>query len=213
MLKDYASSHVRQRKQSSPPWRVIVGIACIVIVCAVVWMHYLRQPVVVAPVAVIQPIVASVPAKVQQPVAKPRFDFYRLLPEAGDGQPQVEVVPEVDHVKLPVLAKAKKKVPVQQQVHKTVKPALPAPAKPTQARHYFLQIASFIREADADKMKARLLLLGFSAKVDAFQGSKAKYYRVILGPFDRMDIAEQVQKRLAQAHYKSLLLTIKQRIA
>ena len=57
------------------------------------------------------------------------------------------------------------------------------PVRPDANTEFYLQAASFINEADAEKLRANLALKGFKSKTQARTNKDVIYYRVRLGPF------------------------------
>jgi cell division protein FtsN len=104
----------------------------------------------------------------QERPPKPQFDFYNLLPE-------MEVVVPDEPVSAPpsVTARAARPEPppsppptVQRPLPEASKPAPPAPeARAPSGKAYLLQVASFRKSADAERLKARLALLGVQAQI------------------------------------------------
>ncbi len=108
---------------------------------------------------------------------KTKFDFYTILPETET------VLPEG---------------PGRTKLEKTVKPGAPEAGV-----SYVLQAGSFPTFKDADEMKAKLAFNGLVARIQkvSIEG-KGDYYRVRLGPYDRLeklDAAEQQLKQLGIA--------------
>ncbi len=101
---------------------------------------------------------------------KPRFEFYKVLTDKPDAA---------------VSAKA------------TAKPADKTVAKEKET--YFLQAGAFANADDADKLKAKLAMLGMEASVQAATlPDKAVWHRVRLGPYkskDEMNKASEVLKQ------------------
>jgi cell division protein FtsN len=121
--------------------------------------------------------------KAPEPVKlpKPKFDFYTILPETET------VLPERR-------ARAK-----------------PVKTKPEEGVSYILQAASFAGFEEADHLKAKLALAGLVAQIQkvSIEG-RGDYYRVRLGPFDKLenlDAAEQQLKQFGIA--KPLALKVK----
>ncbi|CAK13283.1 MULTISPECIES: SPOR domain-containing protein [Pseudomonas] len=157
---------------------------------------------------------ATTPA-LQQPV-KPKYDFYTLLPES-----EVIVPPEAVPEKTPP-------VPAQPPVPSTpVTPAeaakidtaraqaallgqTPPPAppviKPAATTQFFLQAGSFRKQADADKVRAQIILLGQAVKVESGTVKDETWYRVMVGPFSNREQLTVAQKQLAGAGFSNLLL-------
>lgn len=88
----------------------------------------------------------------------PNYEFYKALPDKADAAHQ-----EVD-AKSP-----------------SAKAAVKAPSD---TANYFVQAASFQNVADAEKLKAKLALLGMEASLQSADvAGKGVYHRVRLGPF------------------------------
>ncbi len=119
------------------------------------------------------------PARHAAPHAKPKFDFYTILPE-------VETV-------LPEKAEDK--------------PA--RPSKPEEGVRYVLQVASFPSYRDADQLKARLALNGLVAHIQkvTIEG-KGEYHRVRLGPYRGIEELDTVNKRLKEMGIRALRLKV-----
>ena len=62
---------------------------------------------------------------------------------------------------------------------------------------YFVQAGAYARPDDAEQQRARVSLMGMSAKVSEREQSGRTVYRVRLGPFERKDDADAAQQRLA----------------
>lgn len=76
-------------------------------------------------------------------------------------------------------------------------------AKP--APVYALQVGAFRTEAEADRMRAELALLGFEARIQkATIDDKDTWYRVRLGPFKDAAEFEKVRARLGENRIKSV---------
>lgn len=120
-----------------------------------------------------------------QPVAeipKPRFDFYTLLPEQNleAEEDPVEVEPAAVVSNPPVPA------------------AAPQP--------FFLQAGSFRQQADAERRRAELLLLGLTPKLEETTNSDGHWFRVYLGPFDSHESVAKARSLLANQNIDTLLL-------
>lgn len=107
---------------------------------------------------------------------EPRFEFYTLLPNQ-------EVMPG----------------------------SKPAPAQP-EARGdengpaYLLQAGSFKSEAEADKRRAAILLLGMPVKVVKVGKEGAPWFRVVVGPFQGKAAADSARASLKGNGVDSLLI-------
>lgn len=104
---------------------------------------------------------------------KPRFEFYKVLTDKQDGS-----------------------LPAQQAAPS---PQATATAKPSAGQGYYLQAGSFPNESDADKVKARLALLGLEASVQSVTiPSKGVWHRVRLGPYTNTNEMDKVRTTLKQ---------------
>jgi cell division protein FtsN len=61
---------------------------------------------------------------------------------------------------------------------------------------YFVQAGAYGRGEDAEQQRARLAMLGFSAKVTEREQSGRTVYRVRLGPFERKEDADAAKVKL-----------------
>ncbi|MGN6313454.1 MAG: SPOR domain-containing protein [Rhodanobacteraceae bacterium] len=124
--------------------------------------------------------------------SKPTFDFYSVLPEK-------EVV--IPDAQLSAQAKA------EQQKAAAANNAGAATAGNTAAGSgYLLQVGSFPSSADADSMKAKLALQGFSANVQPVNINGQTWHRVRLGPFASATDLEAAKQRLATAGIHAIAL-------
>jgi cell division protein FtsN len=65
--------------------------------------------------------------------------------------------------------------------------------------NYLVQLASFRRPQDADKMKASLTMKGYIASVVAVNQKNIYWYRVVLGPFANKSDAQRAQQTVARS--------------
>jgi len=72
---------------------------------------------------------------------------------------------------------------------------------------YQLQVGSFREARDADALKARLALLGQSARIETVTVNGATWHRVRLGPFDSARAADSVRRRLTENGFESIVLS------
>ncbi len=61
---------------------------------------------------------------------------------------------------------------------------------------YFIQAGAFRTPEDAEQQRAKLLLMGFQAKVTEREQSGRTVYRVRLGPFEKKDDADKAKEKL-----------------
>ena len=153
-----------------------------------------------------------------QPI-KPKYDFYTLLPET-----EVIVPPEAVPEKTPpVPAQPVPTAPVTQAEAAKIDTAraqaalmgqTPPPAppviKPAATTQFFLQAGSFRKQADADKVRAQIILLGQVVKVESGTVKDETWYRVLVGPFSNREQLTVAQKQLGGAGFSNLLLQQRQ---
>jgi len=152
----------------------------------------------------------------QQPV-KPKYDFYTLLPES-----EVIVPPEAVPEKTPPVPAQPVKPVTPEEAAKIdtaraqaallgqTPPPAPPVLKPAATTQYFLQAGSFRKQADADKVRAQIILLGQSVKVESGTVKEETWYRVLVGPFSNREQLTGAQKQLASAGFGNLLLQQRQ---
>jgi hypothetical protein len=107
---------------------------------------------------------------------KPRFDFYKMLP---DQSIQVEVEPAAE------VARPRSEPP---------------------AERFLLQAGSFRQQEDADARRAQLLLLGLDPRIEEANGDNGRWYRVYLGPFDSKSTMARARSLTAAQGIDTLLL-------
>jgi len=134
------------------------------------------------------PAVAGLPQTATAPTnapEKPKFDFYKILPGAEEPVTERELRERMRASKAG-----------QQDVSKDV---------------YFIQAGSFQNPADADNQKARLAILGFESSVEpANLPDKGTWYRVRMGPYQKLDEINRIRQSLAQNGIEANLVKIKE---
>lgn len=124
--------------------------------------------------------------------SKPTFDFYSVLPEK-------EVV--IPDAQLSAQAKAE-----QQKAAAANNAGAATAGNMAAGSGYLLQVGSFPSSADADSMKAKLALQGFSANVQPVNINGQTWHRVRLGPFASATDLEAAKQRLATAGIHAIAL-------
>ena len=120
---------------------------------------------------------------------KPKFDFYKILP----GQEQTVTDKEL-------------REQAKQQAR-----AQPGSQQAALKDVYFIQAGSFQNPAEADNQKARLAILGFESSVEpANLPDKGTWYRVRLGPYNKVEDLNKVRQALAQNGIDASLVKIKE---
>ena len=98
-----------------------------------------------------------------------RFEFYEMLEDA--------------EVRVPVQANP-------------VRPAAPPPV--SRPGTYVIQAGAFPNFADADKVKARLALLGVESVIQTAQANGSVFHRVRIGPIENLNEINRLRARLGQ---------------
>ncbi len=143
-------------------------------------------------------IVATTPDITAEPevasAQEPRFDFYtelsKNIPDTIAPQPQDPVTPPA--------------IP-----SKALQANLRAPLKPTAKpiNGYLVRAGYFRKHSDAEALKAKLLLNGFSAKVSAVKESAGDpWFRVVLGPMKAENAAKDMQRQLKNIGVDAVLV-------
>jgi len=104
---------------------------------------------------------------------KPKYDFYTILPETETVLPDRSA-----RIKQDKTAKVE---------------------KPEESVSYILQAGSFPTFKDADELKAKLALSGLVAHIQkvSIEG-KGDYFRVRLGPYDKIEKLDSAEQQLKQ---------------
>ncbi|MBV4460742.1 SPOR domain-containing protein [Pseudomonas sp. COR58] len=159
------------------------------------------------------------PPSPTQPV-KPKYDFYTLLPESEvivppDAVPEKTLpTPQVPAIPTtPVTPAEAAKIDTaraQAALAGITPPPAPPVAKAAPVTRFFLQAGSFRKEADADKVRAQIILLGQAVSVESGTVKDETWYRVLVGPFSNREQLTTAQKQLAGSGFSNLLLQQRQ---
>ena len=149
--------------------------------------------------------------------AAPQYDFYTVLPgnevrmsdaelaaSAREEQARREQE-EARRARDALEGRTPMPVPVapapeagQEAVASAAAPAAPAPAPAGEAR-YLLQAGAFGASADAEQVKARIAMLGLSARVESGQANGRTVYRVRMGPYASAGELAEAKRKLADS--------------
>jgi cell division protein FtsN len=86
--------------------------------------------------------------------------------------------------------------------------AVPSPAAVADNFVFFVQAGAFTRNEDAEQQKARLALLGQTARISEREQSGRLVYRVRVGPFPQRDEADALQQRLTDNGIESQIVRV-----
>ncbi|EIK43502.1 Sporulation related repeat family [Cellvibrio sp. BR] len=117
-------------------------------------------------------------AKVEEnKTPKPRFDFYKLLQESETIVPASETMAEEK------------------------------PAQEQGKEEYILQVGSFPKGEDADKLRAQLILINLDARIEKVEIRKGEiWHRVVVGPFNTQAELSTARSQLVNNQYNALVL-------
>lgn len=167
MPRDYAAPR-RKKKQASPlPGRVYLLMGLVPGLALAGWLWF-------KPTAA--PTPGEVPAStadegLRPAVQEPRFTFYHELPAHKRDSSGRSAPP-------PPAASA-------------------PPPKPAPSQRYAVQAGSYQQAQQADEQKAKLAMLGVSARVEAVKlDAESTFYRVRVGPYDNRASADQMLAEL-----------------
>jgi len=166
-----------------PGWVwMFIGLAVGLSVAAAIYVKD-RQPRSVQPTA--RDSGATSPkrkAKRSPPAEEParRFEFYEMLPN-------FEVI-----------------IPEEDQAVRPESPSLPVEAPGI----YVLQAGSFSSYADADRMKAKMALLGVVSRIQKVSIDDKVYHRVRVGPVDNLDQLNSLRQQLRLAQIEAIVIRV-----
>lgn len=136
---------------------------------------------------------------------RPRFEFYKLLSEMEVVVPDEPAPPR----------RRQEDTAVASPVQPESPPArLPAPAPPRETAsadsvQYVVQAGSFRSHGDADRLKARLALMGVEAEIQSVTiDGGGTWHRVRIGPIADRSRVDRVRQRLEQEQVDSILLRV-----
>lgn len=113
---------------------------------------------------------------------KIQYDFYTILPKAEFVIPDHEI-------------KTRKR---EQRI-----------GKAKTGVKYSIQAGAFRTHKDADSLRANLLMMGFSPKIEKAVIGSATWYRVKMGPYSQLRSIDAIQSRLKSHHMEALVIEIK----
>jgi cell division protein FtsN len=186
VARDYKSraNPTRKKKTQIPGWvPFLAGLLVGVFGTGLAWLKLGAEgsAAATAPEAQQQQPAEKKEQKKQESTApKPRFDFYTILPEMEVVVSETEEEPK-------------------RKTGSTV-------AAPDAPRSYMLQMGSFRKYGDADRLKANLALLGIEAEIQKVNVNGGEvFHRVRSGPLTRRE-ANKLRNRLLKKNINSLVM-------
>lgn len=125
--------------------------------------------------------VEEVAPATEEPRKSP-YDFFTVLPE-------MEVV-----------------VPEQELRQKNRAAETPAAQVQADSGSYLLQVGSFREKSDAEQLKARLALMGITARTQSVTVNDVTWHRVRIGPVSGVRQADEMRTRLSADGIESLVM-------
>lgn len=190
MTRDFAkksrpASRRRKPKSQVPGWVWLFTGA--VLGAFVSFLVYLADvPEQPQQIADATPVVPAEAEPEKPAPSKPRFDFYKLLKES-------EVI-----------------VPATEADARQPEPSRPAPtadAQPQSLEEFILQVGSFRRNEEADRLRAQLLLLNLDAYTEQVTlNNDQVWHRVLVGPFNSQSRLANARATLVSNEYNALVL-------
>ncbi len=198
MVKDFKKPEPRPRRPRAKPrpaparrrpwlW-FLAGVGCGAVG---MWLAYNPQAVPPELRAAARRGSEAVRPSPGRPPPATRYEFYTLLPEMEVAVPDVEL-----------------ERPREPPAPPAAGPSEASPAPP--GTTYVLQVASFRRAADAERLKAELALLGLEARIQTVSiNGEQTWHRVRLGPFADLTALDEARSRLGENGLKALALRIR----
>ena len=178
---------VRARKDEYPGWVwMLFGLSIGLSVAFAIYMKQQDASAGVTPVNREPASMASAieertePPPEEEEPAKPRFEFYNMLPKFEVVIPEVE--PDVS---------------ADTGANDVLQPGV-----------YVLQAGSFTEFADADRRRAELALQGIESTIQRVTIDDRTYHRVRIGPIDDLDRLNRVRNQLRRAQIDVLRIRL-----
>ena len=193
MPRDYKSraNSQQKRKRPIPGWVwFVIGMLVGLFFSGLAWLKLLPADLGSSTETVVSrsvPKAEKEQARREEVNPKPRFDFFTILPEMEVVVPEPE--PEV--------------VPRAQARLQSTEEVAAGSVK------YMLQMGSFRKYADADRLKASLALVGIQAEIQRVKiDSGEVFHRVRAGPYSP-DKVKLLSARLKENRINSLMIKLK----
>lgn len=149
----------------------------------------------------------------EQP-AKPKYDFYTLLPESEvivppESLPRTPPAPAPKPPVKPVTPQEAAKIDTERALaalNGKIPPPPPPVAPSAPATHqFFLQAGSFQTRAQAESVRAQVTLIGQVARLESGTVGDRTWHRVLVGPFNSREQMNTAQKQLTSNGFNNLL--------
>lgn len=218
-------SRATPKKQRSPVIWLAAGMLVGASLVGLVWLklgperqpaHQALQPAAPTPApAQSEPVPAVEPATAvsdaQPEMTPPRFEYYSVLPEMEVVIPPEELSNGASARKPPPAPVETRSEPEQAQASAPSPSPVPAASSesPGDGPVYLLQLGSFRRNDDAERLKASLGLLGITARIEKVTiDDRGTYYRVRSGPFSKEQVYS-LHARLKENGVESQIIRVR----
>lgn len=171
------------RGTSLPPLTGVLAVLLVGALAAGAWFYWQGRPASVTPPAPPPPKVTSKPKPVKPAAPMPkagRFDFYEMLPKSE------VVIPDTSGDGRP-----------DTSLNPMATPGV-----------YVLQAGAYATFEEADRVKARLALLGVSSEIQRIAVDERQYHRVRIGPIENLDELNRLRRRLRDAKIDAMLIRV-----
>jgi len=184
-MRDYRKNASRPRRGGSgfSGWSgLFIGLSVGLAMAAGVWMYKSKPSVESAPPVPKKPAPQSARDEgvEKEPTNSTEYTFYSKLKTFE------VVIPEKE-----------------KDVHRDAKPA-----PETRPGSYVLQVGSYKNIADADRVRAKLALVGVESKIQTVTLDSETWQRVRIGPISNLDELNKVRTRLRQAEVDTLVMRV-----
>jgi len=226
--RDYKSTATWGQKKNRSQIRrsgLLVGILVLVGVFGSL-LAYIRgeyRQIPATPAVSTQQIPAAAKAVVPEtlpPAGKPKYDFYTVLPERQVVITKDEMKQRPLRVTQPPKNDSRKQTSrtttakTATKTTKSTQSASKAPASKSTtksaSKRYLVQAGAFSKHADADRVKARLALLGIQARIEVGKSNSGKtVHRVRIGPLKNDSQMQALRRRLQQNNIPSIAIALR----
>ncbi|WP_147653497.1 SPOR domain-containing protein [Vulcaniibacterium gelatinicum] len=151
------------------------------------------------------------PAK-DAPRKEPTYDFYTLLPGEEVALSDAELAARERAEAEREAARQDAATPAAADADVAAANAAPPAAAeaPTERQaRYLLQAGAFAASGDAEALKARIALLGLSARVESAQRDGKTLYRVRMGPYGTAAELAEAKRKLADGGLPAMAIKVK----
>ncbi|MGR8981223.1 MAG: SPOR domain-containing protein [Gammaproteobacteria bacterium] len=163
------------RKDSISLWKWM--LITFLIICFVVFLFYIRAE----------------GNKQVKALPIPQMTQQKKLPAAKDKIAEAKPEPEIPHFDFYTILPEKETVVPDHEIATRTREEQVGAAKKT---NYILQAGSFREFKEADRMRAKLALMGIESRIEKAKVGSATWYRIKLGPFTRMSSVSIIRTRL-----------------